>query len=452
VADTIKRALPTAEVTWIVEPAALDLVANNPAIDRALVFPAKRWLKQAKGLVSLPAITAEAGKFFTQLRAERYDAAIDAQGLFKSGMLALASGAPVRVGFAGTREFAERFLTHPLDVGDYFGHYVPVVELNNRLAEHLLDVLGIARPPSEITFPLPEVPQQSVAKINSLLAPAAADDAAPGVGAIPPTAPAATGDAAPGVGAIPSTAPAATGDAAPGVGAIPSTAPAATGDAAPGVGAIPSTAPAATGDAAPGVGAIPSAAPLPAECMVSPATPERPREVVLIPGTTWSTKIWPSNKWIELAVNLIERFGCRLIMVGGASERNSNAEIVGQITKIRPDCQILNLTEKTSFLDLIALFRQVDLVIGADTGPVHLSAATGKPSVVGVYGSTPIKRLGPYGPQCRTVALNIWCQPCYSKVCPLATIDCLNKLEASTVLSATLELLSQRNSKLADTD
>jgi ADP-heptose:LPS heptosyltransferase len=428
VADTIKRALPNAEVTWLVEPAALDLVANNPAIDRALVFPAKRWLKQAKGVVSLPAIGGEAGKFFSQLRAEHFDAAIDAQGLFKSGMLALASGAPVRVGFAGTREFAERFLTHPLDVGDYFGHDVPVVELNNRLAEYLLDVLGIARPPSKITFSLPLVPEQSVAKVNSLLVSAATGDAAPGVGAIPPMAPAATGDAAPGVGAIPPTAPAAARDAAPGVGAIPPTAPAAAGDAAPGVGAIPPT------------------APLPEKCMVSPATPENPRQVVLIPGTTWSTKIWPTNKWIELAIQLIDRFGSRLILVGGPSERNTNREIVSQITKSRPAAEILNLTEQTSFLDLIALFRQVDLVIGADTGPVHLSAATGKPAVVGVYGSKPIKRLGPYGPQCRTVALNLWCQPCYSKVCPLGTIDCLNKLEGSTVIAAALEVLSLRTS------
>ncbi len=430
-ADTIKRALPSAEVTWLVEPAALDLVANNPAIDRALVFPAKRWLKQAKGVVSLPAIGGEAGKFFSQLRAEHFDAAMDAQGLFKSGFLTLASGAPVRVGFAGTREFAERFLTHPLDVGDYFGHHVPVVELNNRLAEHLLDVLGIARPPSRITFPLPRVPDQSIAKINSLLVPAATGDAAPGVGAVPPTAPAAARDAAPGVGAI------------------PPTASAAAGDAAPGVGAIPPMAPAAAGDAAPGVGAIPSVASLPEKCMVSPAAPESPRQVVLIPGTTWSTKIWPSNKWIELAVQLIDRFGSRLILVGGPSERDTNREIVSQITKIRPAGAILNLTEQTSFLDLIALFRQVDLVIGADTGPVHLSAATGKPSVVGVYGSTPIERLGPYGPQCRTVALNLWCQPCYSKVCPLGTIECLNKLEASTVVSAVLELLSQRSAGLA---
>ena len=409
VADTLKRALPGAEITWLVEPAALDLVANNPAIDRALVFPAKRWLREAKGLVSLPRIGVETSRFFAQLRAERFDAAIEAQGLFKSGMLAWASGAPIRVGFADTREFAERFLTHPLDVGDYFGHYIPVVELNNRLADHLLDVLEIAHPPSKISFPLPEVPQQSVAKINSLLVPAA------------------------------------TGDAAPAMGAIPDTTLAATGDAAPAMGAVPDTTLAATGDAAPALGAVPDTTLLPAKCMVSPAKTRHLQDVVLIPGTTWSTKIWPLSKWIELGGKLIDQFQCRLILVGGASERNSNAEIVRQLTKSHSAARILNLTEQTSFLDLIALFRQVDLVIGADTGPLHLSAAVGKPTVIGVYGSTPVKRLGPYGPQCRSVALGLWCQPCYSKVCPLGTIDCLNKLEVDQVFAKTIEALIERS-------
>jgi len=445
VADTLKRALPGAEITWLVEPAALDLVANNPAIDRALVFPAKRWLREAKGLVSLPRIGVETSRFFAQLRAERFDAAIEAQGLFKSGMLAWASGAPIRVGFADTREFAERFLTHPLDVGDYFGHYIPVVELNNRLADHLLDVLEIAHPPSKISFPLPEVPQQSVAKINSLLVPAATGDAAPAMGAIPDTTLAATGDAAPAMGAVPDTTLAATGDAAPVMGAIPDTTLAATGDAAPDMGAVPDTTLAATGDAAPALGAVPDTTLLPAKCMVSPAKTRHLQDVVLIPGTTWSTKIWPLSKWIELGGKLIDQFQCRLILVGGASERNSNAEIVRQLTKSHSAARILNLTEQTSFLDLIALFRQVDLVIGADTGPLHLSAAVGKPTVIGVYGSTPVKRLGPYGPQCRSVALGLWCQPCYSKVCPLGTIDCLNKLEVDQVFAKTIEALIERS-------
>ena len=68
-------------------------------------------------------------QLFARLRAFNFDLALDMQGLLKSSVLAAASGAKLRVGFADTREFADRFLTHRLNVGDYFGPNVPVVEL-----------------------------------------------------------------------------------------------------------------------------------------------------------------------------------------------------------------------------------------------------------------------------------------------------------------------------------
>ena len=44
----------------------------------------------------------------------------------------------------------------------------------------------------------------------------------------------------------------------------------------------------------------------------------------------------------------------------------------------------------------MALTQRVSLVIGGDTGPVHLACAAGKP-VVGIYGPTDPRRNGPYG-------------------------------------------------------
>jgi heptosyltransferase-1 len=50
----------------------------------------------------------------------------------------------------------------------------------------------------------------------------------------------------------------------------------------------------------------------------------------------------------------------------------------------------------TSLERLIALTKRVSLVIGGDTGPLHLACMLGKP-VVGIYGPTDPKRNGPYG-------------------------------------------------------
>ena len=55
-----------------------------------------------------------------------------------------------------------------------------------------------------------------------------------------------------------------------------------------------------------------------------------------------------------------------------------------------------------SLPQLIALSRRVSLVIGGDTGPLHLACALGKP-VVGIYGPTDPGRNGPYGTRFRVL-------------------------------------------------
>jgi ADP-heptose:LPS heptosyltransferase len=49
-------------------------------------------------------------------------------------------------------------------------------------------------------------------------------------------------------------------------------------------------------------------------------------------------------------------------------------------------------------LDLIALLRHARLAVGNDTGPLHLAAAAGVPTV-GLYGPTRAARNGPFGGQ-----------------------------------------------------
>ena len=142
VAAYLKKALPDAHISWLVEQASLDLVSNNPAIDEPIVFSGKRWLSQLGQSDNWWRNIGEANNLFSDLRKAKYDVVIELQGLLKSSLLARATGARVVAGFDDTREFADRFLTHKLNVGDYFGHDVPVVELNLRVARYVLEVLG----------------------------------------------------------------------------------------------------------------------------------------------------------------------------------------------------------------------------------------------------------------------------------------------------------------------
>jgi ADP-heptose:LPS heptosyltransferase len=52
----------------------------------------------------------------------------------------------------------------------------------------------------------------------------------------------------------------------------------------------------------------------------------------------------------------------------------------------------------TSIPELVALLRRSALVVGGDTGPIHVAAALGVPTV-GLYGPTSGRRNGPFGPR-----------------------------------------------------
>jgi lipopolysaccharide heptosyltransferase I len=102
--------------------------------------------------------------------------------------------------------------------------------------------------------------------------------------------------------------------------------------------------------------------------------------VILVPGAGKPDKQWPVERYRELAT----RVGARALAVWGPSEKHL-AEQIG--------CEI---APPTNLRELAALVRDAEVVIGGDTGPIHLAAALGT-RVIGLYGPTNPARNGPYG-------------------------------------------------------
>jgi heptosyltransferase I len=107
VVSALKAQWPGAHLTWVVKRQWAELVERAEGVDR--VWPVEgtvgSWFEQAR-----------------RLRAERFDLAVDLQGLFRSGVLAGLSGAPIRIGFANGREGSPWFYTRRVEV--------PTVELH----------------------------------------------------------------------------------------------------------------------------------------------------------------------------------------------------------------------------------------------------------------------------------------------------------------------------------
>lgn len=99
--------------------------------------------------------------------------------------------------------------------------------------------------------------------------------------------------------------------------------------------------------------------------------------VLLCPGGAAHrpAKRWPAERFGALATRLHQR-GLAPVLIGGRGE----AELA---TRIRALCPTIDdLSERTDLLDLVALGRRAGAAFGNDTGPMHLIAATGCPSVV----------------------------------------------------------------------
>lgn len=99
---------PDARISWLVADSFASFIENHPDLNDVIRFDRKLYGMVGRGLKPSVAFV----EFVRSLRNEDFDLAIDVQGLFRSGFLTMATGAPVRVGYSSAREMASIFYTH----------------------------------------------------------------------------------------------------------------------------------------------------------------------------------------------------------------------------------------------------------------------------------------------------------------------------------------------------
>ncbi len=154
--------------------------------------------------------------------------------------------------------------------------------------------------------------------------------------------------------------------------------------------------------------------------------------VALCPGASHTFKRWPAPHFAQLARDLAER-GVGVLLVGSAGE----AELLERVAAGRQE--VLRATGLDLRL-LAAVLAGVDLLVSNCTGPLHLAQAVGTP-VLGLYGPTDPRTVGPRGRPHRVLQVPPACDPCLQKKCPRTT--CLDALEPRRVLETTLEMLGE---------
>ncbi|MFQ5961494.1 MAG: lipopolysaccharide heptosyltransferase I [Candidatus Methylomirabilales bacterium] len=120
------------------------------------------------------------------------------------------------------------------------------------------------------------------------------------------------------------------------------------------------------------------------------------RIVALIPATRRLPKQWPPTSFRQLAERLADGPNARILLLVGPGE-----EGLLQVLTQGLDGRAIAIST-TSVPELAAFLRRTHLVVGNDTGPLHLAAALGIPTI-GLYGPTRPEVNGPYGAQVRVV-------------------------------------------------
>jgi heptosyltransferase-1 len=135
-------------------------------------------------------------------------------------------------------------------------------------------------------------------------------------------------------------------------------------------------------------------------------------KVFIAPGAGWITKLWSSEKYRNLIIELYKRYQARVILSGSYADRGLIEEIKEGISF--PLSQFIG----GSIGQMMALLKNVDLVIGGDTGPIHIASALGTPTL-SLYGPSAGKRSGPRGEGHEWIQSDIPCSPCFGRECRL---------------------------------
>ncbi|MDO8730201.1 MAG: lipopolysaccharide heptosyltransferase II [Candidatus Omnitrophota bacterium] len=159
------------------------------------------------------------------------------------------------------------------------------------------------------------------------------------------------------------------------------------------------------------------------------------RVVALHAGANWLLKRWPARRFAELADRLSERYGAKVLFIGGEGDRPLIERIAGEM-KSRP----LVSAGRTTFRQMGALLKHAKLLISNDSGPLHMGMAAGVP-VVALFGPTDPKLTGPVnGAKAAVLFGSIGCPvPCYQLRCPANL--CMEQISVEQVLAAAARFL-----------
>jgi ADP-heptose:LPS heptosyltransferase len=159
--------------------------------------------------------------------------------------------------------------------------------------------------------------------------------------------------------------------------------------------------------------------------------------ILVAPGASCAARRYDAMRYAQALALLARRVGLPMVLVGHARE----AALLNAICAAARSPLVTILARDTSFEELAALVRRARLLLGNNSGPMHLADAVRCPMVILYSGSDLEEQWRPRDAPARLLRRPTPCDPCYRFECPFQ-MECLD-IPARQVAVACEEMLSR---------
>jgi ADP-heptose:LPS heptosyltransferase len=154
-------------------------------------------------------------------------------------------------------------------------------------------------------------------------------------------------------------------------------------------------------------------------------------------------KQWAPEKFVHVARRLHREVGASIVLTGTPDDD----VLIRLVRGALPRDAVIDLSRESDLVQTAAVIARLGVFVTGDTGPMHLAAAVGTPTVA-IFGPSDPIRYGPPGDLQTVVRLDLPCSPCNRIRLPPARCrghepDCLAGIDADRVFRAAAAVLSR---------
>ncbi len=166
------------------------------------------------------------------------------------------------------------------------------------------------------------------------------------------------------------------------------------------------------------------------------------RVIAIHPFASNQIRAWHEDGFVTVANRLQERYGCRILLVGGGRDR-----VLGEYLRERITPPPIMAIGTTSLRQTMALLTRCTLLICNDSGIMHLGASLKVP-LVALFGPQSPVKFGPWSTNCRVIHSDLPCSPCkqkfFTECLPSGRgkPECLEAITIDRLLEETEQLLN----------